>query len=190
MSWRVVGSSAIIPDGAFTGERAINVQFYDESNRKLGSQWGASRRITGATNGQKFHSILKAGTLPIDLKAREFTFTGKGIIARFYTGFTRGALPTEEAVYCGRPKFPAFKDFSLYAIATPISPANIGTRWNYDLYLEGNETNQGEGSPSIPAGKGWVIDPGEEVLLEIESLDSQNISATLVLFNGLLDLPR
>lgn len=177
-----------IPPGAFEGYRAINVQSYDESNRKLGSQWGASRRILAATAGGKYYSIIKTRTIPLDLKARIFSYTGDGLIARFYTGFTPQTLPTAEPVYCKRPARPAFRDFDLYAIAA--APASLGNRWSEDLFLEGSTSNQSKGVASIAAGQGWIIDPNTEVLLEIESLSAQNISATLSMFNGLLDLPR
>lgn len=183
--WR--SPNATLPATALRGEAAVNVQFYDESNRKLGSQWGASRRLAGATNGQKFYSIIKTRTLPVDLKARVFSYTGAGVIGRFYTGFTPQALPTPEQVYSLRPAMPAFRDFDLYALAA--APASLGARWSYDLILEGNAQTQGEGAVNAPAGQGWVIDPQQEILLEIESLDAQTIGVTLAMFNGLLDLP-
>jgi hypothetical protein len=166
----------------------MSVQFYDESNRKLGGQWGASRRIVGATAGGKYYSIIKTRTLPVDLKARIFSYTGDGVIARLYTGFTPQALPAPEAVYCKRPSKPAFRDFDLYALSA--APASLGTKWSEDLFLEGNTSVQGRGSQLVSAGQGWIIDPNTELLLEIESLSAQNISATLAMFNGLLDLPR
>lgn len=177
-----------IPPGSFEGFRAMNVQSYEESNRKLGSQWGASRRILAATAGGKYYSIIKTRTLPVDLKARIFSYTGDGLIARFYTGFTPQALPTPEAVYCKRPARPAFRDFDLYALAA--APASLGVKWSEDLFLEGSTSNQSKGVASISAGQGWIIDQNQEILLEIESLSAQNITATLAMFNGLLDLPR
>jgi hypothetical protein len=182
-----VPQEALFPAAALRGEAAVNVQFYDESNRKLGSQWGASRRLLSATNGQKFYSILKTRTLPLDLKARVFSYTGAGVIARFYTGFTPQTLPTPEPVYSLRPSSPAFRDFDLYALTS--APVSLGSRWSYDLILEGNSQTQGKGEVNAPAGQGWVMDPQEELLLEIESLDAQNIGVTLAMFNGLLDLP-
>lgn len=139
--------------------------------------------------GQKFYTVIKTRSLPIDLKSREFSYTGNGVIGRFYTGFTPqnlGAI-TPETFYCLRPKMPAFRDFDVYVL--PAAPASLGARWNYDLVLEGPQQVQGKGNAGQQAGAGWIIDPNEEVLLEIESLDTQNISATILLFNGLLDLP-
>lgn len=179
-----------IPPGAFEGFRAINVQPYEESNRKLGSQWGASRRIVGATAGGKYYSIIKTRTLPLDLKARIFSYTGDGIIARFWTGFPPVTLPTPEPVYSKRPAKAAFRDFDLYALsAAPASPLTW-VKWSEDLFLEGSASNQNKEIVTVSAWHGWIIDPNQEVLLEIESLSVQNISATLAMFNGLLDLPR
>lgn len=188
MSFKPKATPVGTPSQAFSGNRAMNVQFYDESNKKLGSAWGASRRILGATAGQKFYSILKSRTLPIDLKARGFSYTGNGLIARFYTGFTPVVLPEPDPIYNLRPSNAAFRDCDIYALDSP--PASLGDQWAYPLFLEGNQQNQGKGNPLVSAGyHGWIIDPNEEILLEIESLDAQNISATIVLYNGLLDLP-
>ena len=99
----------------------------------------------------------------------------------FYTGFTHITLPDPEPVFSLRPEQPAFRDFDIYAIST--APASLGTKWAADIFAEGNTSNQSKGS-------GWIIEPNKEILLEIESLEaSQNISARLELYNGLLDLP-
>ncbi|MGL4756280.1 MAG: hypothetical protein ACRCXB_28335 [Aeromonadaceae bacterium] len=177
------------PSGLYSGTRAETVQSYDEANKKNGTQWVASRRIVGAAAGSKAYSILKSRTLPIDLKSRVFSFTGAGIIARFYTGFTPQTLPTPEAVYCLRPGKPAARDFDLYALAA--APASLGAKWSADIILQGNSQVQGQGVAQVVAGYGWIIEPNQEILLEIESIDTQaqTISATLALYNGLLDLP-
>lgn len=177
-----------VPSGMFEGLRATNVQFYDESNKKLGSQWEATRRIVDATSGQKFYSLLKTRDMPIDLKARFFTYTGKGLVARFYTGFTPITLPAPEIVTSLRPDLPAFRDFDLYALPTP--PASLGTKWAADIIAEGAQANQSKGTIGASYASGWIIEPNKEILLEIESLDVQNFSARLELYNGYLNLPR
>lgn len=176
------------PAGIYSGNRAINVQFYNESNKKLGSRWETSRRITNAGLNQKFYSIIKTRTLPVDLEARFFTFTGDGLIARFYTGFTPVTLPAPDPVYSLRPGQPAFRDFDIYTI--PVAPASLGTKWAADIFAEGNASIRSKGSVGASYGSGWIIEPNKEILLEIEPLESsQNISARLELYNGLLDLP-
>lgn len=59
------------PEGLYTGLRAETQQTYDEANKKNGTQWEESRRVTGVTLGQKLYSIIRTGTMPIDLKSRE-----------------------------------------------------------------------------------------------------------------------
>lgn len=134
-----------------------------------------------------FYSIIKTRTLPVDLEARFFTFTGEGLIARFYTGFTPVTLPSPDPVYSLRPGQPAFRDFDIYAVT---APASLGTKWAADIFAEGNASNRSKGSVGASYGSGWIIDPNQEILLEIESLEaSQNIGARLEMYNGLLDLP-
>ena len=133
-------------------------------------------------------SIIKTRTLPADLKSRFFTFTGAGVIARFYVGFTPITLPTPDPVYSLRQGQPAFRDFDIYTI--PVAPASLGTKWAADIFAEGNASNQSKGSVGASYGSGWIIEPNQEILLEIESLEAaQNISARLEMYNGLLDLP-
>lgn len=177
------------PKGTYSGTRAETVQFYDEANKKNGSQWTASRRLTGVAAGAKFYSILKTRTLPLDLKQRVFSYTGTGLIARFYTGFTPQTLPSPENVYCLRPGKPAFRDFDLYVLAA--APVSLGTKWASDIFLDGNTQVQGQGATQVAGGYGWVIEPNQEILMEIESTDTQvqTISATLAMYNGFLDLP-
>lgn len=184
------------PDGLYTGLRAITIQPYDEPNKKNGTQWEASRRVTGVTSGQKLYSIIKTGAMPVDLKSRELDFTGNGVIGRIYVGFTPVTLPAPDPVYNMRHGGQAARDFELYAIASPhASWATLSTsntlRIGADLILEGNTANQSKGLPLKAAGSNRILDlPDTEYLLEIEPLDAQNISARLEMYNGWLDLPR
>jgi hypothetical protein len=140
------------PKGTYSGTRAETVQFYDEANKKNGSQWTASRRLTGVAAGAKLYSILKTRTLPLDLKQRIFSYTGTGLIARFYTGFTPQVLPSPEVVHCLRPGKPSFRDFDLYALAA--APASLGNRWSADIFLDGNTQVQGQGPLKWQVGMG------------------------------------
>lgn len=177
------------PKGTYSGTRAETVQFYDEANKKNGSQWVASRRVVDVPAGGKLYSIIKTRTLPLDLKQRVFSYTGTGLIARFYTGFTPQTLPSPEVVHCLRPGKPSFRDFDLYVLAA--APVSLGTKWASDIFLDGNTQVQGQGATQVAGGYGWVIEPNQEILMEIESTDTQVqiISATLAMYNGLLDLP-
>lgn len=59
------------------------------------------------------------------------------------------------------------------------------------ILKKGNTANQSKGSQLIPYGSNRVLDlPNTEYLLEIESLDAQNILSRLEMYNGWLDLLR
>lgn len=69
------------------------------ANKENGTQWEASRGVTGVALGQKLYSIIKTGAMPIDLKSREVGFTGNGVIGRIYIWFTPVTLPAPDPVY-------------------------------------------------------------------------------------------
>lgn len=160
----------------------------NEANKKNGTQWEVSRRLVGASIGQKFYSIIKTGAMPVDLKRRGLGYTGDGVIGRIYVGFTPVTLPAPDPVYNLRDGIQAVRDFELYSIAT--APADLGIKIGADLILEGTSSNQGKGKPLTPVGSGRILDPNTEYLLEIESLDAQNISDRLEMYNDWLDLLR
>ena len=181
------------PDGLYTGFRASNVQFYDESNKKLGTQWEASRRIVGASAGQKFYSALKLGTTwPMDLKSRVLGYTGDGVIGRMYimpegSNLTDGLDP--DAVHNMRASG-GVRDFELYTFPTEPD-LSLAVPWGADLILEGPLSNQSKGHIPTSIGSNKIMNLlGREYIFEIESLSAQNIAARLEMYNGDLDLPR
>ena len=177
------------PEEVLTGNRALTVQSYEEVNSKKGTQWEASRRIVGTTEGSKSYSLIKTGAMPLDLKRRELGYTGKGLIARIYKNPSAVTLPTPDNVFNMRASGGGFRDFEIYTLVT--APASLGTKIGADMVLEGEQSKQGKGEGLHAVGPTRVLDsPDTFYLLEIESLDAQNISARLEMYNGYLDLPR
>lgn len=181
------------PDGLYTGKRATTIQFYDEANKKLGTQWEASRRIIGASAGQKFYSAIKLGTTwPMDLKSRVLGYTGEGVIGRMYImpeglNLTDGLDP--DTVSNMRASG-GVRDFELYTFTTEPDLSSA-VPWGVDLILEGPLSNQSKGHIPTSTGSNKIMDLlGREYIFEIESLSAQNITARLEMYNGGLDLPR
>lgn len=193
------------PDGAYSGERAINIQFYDESNKKLGSQWEASRRVVGVADGAKLYSIIKIGsTYQVDLKGRSLGATGSGVIGRIYELFPDDieSYGSKEPWYNMRFDLanPALyqPETELYLASnvvfsggqTAADFATIARKRGADLYEETTDQNQGTGFAIKLVGSNRIFYQDKIALLEIESLDAaQNISARLEIFEGYLDLP-
>ena len=129
--------SSSSPDGLFSGLRAMNVQFYDESNKKLGKQWEASRIVT-ASGGQQFLTILKTGSKTVALKKREFVYSGVGLTANIYINpaYTSG---TPDPIYNMRPFYGAPETQLLVG----ASISNKGSLCGAPIYDIGNRLGIG-----------------------------------------------
>lgn len=192
MPWYIEASTepTALEQQIAVGLRANCVQFYDEMNKKRGSQWEASREISG-TSGSKHYSILKAGSVyPVDLKSRVLSATGEGIIARVYNitsaNYTGG---TQDAVYNMRPSMGVVLGAQLltgFTLTTPV--ANL-TKRGADLSLRVNSQGAQGGFTPAEFGSNRFIEPNEQILLEIESLGVQTIFARLEFYEGGLDFP-
>lgn len=189
--WRSDEPVPMVPDGAYTGMRAAIMQTYDESNKKLGAQWEASRLVTIASNSptNNVYSILRTRDMPVDLKARTLGYTGTGVIGRIYknpiyTGGTADPVFNMNPRYLGtQPEAQLLTGFTLTA---------LGTKCGADVYGIGNTSNQGRGSTPHTYGSNRILDePNTEYLLEIASTDtqSQQVYARIEFYEGNLDLP-
>lgn len=196
--------SSIFPDGTNAGLRALNVQFYDESNKKLGSQWEASRRITGVANNAFLYSVLRIGsTYPIDLKSRTLGATGAGVIGRIYELYPEDILSfgtpdpwynmrfdkADPATYQPDAEIYPEPQVTFVGGQTASSFAIPSRKRGADLFEETSSQNQSKGFTSKQAGSNRIFYQNRIALLEIQSLDSQNINARLEMFEGFLDLP-
>lgn len=197
--------SSTAPDGAYSGERAINIQFYDESNKKLGSQWEASRRVVGVADGAKLYSIIKIGsTYQVDLKSRSLGATGSGVIGRIYELFPDDIESygdkdpwynmrfdlANPALYQPETELYLASNIVFSGGQTASDFATIARKRGADLYEETTDQNQGTGFTIKLVGSNRIFYQDKIALLEIESLDAaQNISARLEIFEGYLDLP-
>lgn len=193
-----------IPDGAYKGFRAQNVQFYDESNKKLGAQWEASRRVTGVANNAFLYSVLRIGsTYPIDLKSRTLGATGAGVIGRIYELYPEDILSfgtpdpwynmrfdkADPAIYQPDTEIYPEPQVTFVGGQTASSFAIPSRKRGADLFEETNEQNQSKGFTAREAGSNRIFYQNSIALLEIQSLDVQNINARLEMFEGFLDLP-
>lgn len=184
-------SSTEMPAKAFTGDRAMTVQAYDEANKKRGLQWEASRLVTIASNAEanNVYSIILTGSKPVDLKSRTLGYTGLGVIGRIfkaptYTGGTPDPLFNMNPKYLGtQPEAQLLVGFTL---------TNKGTKCGADIIAIGPASNQSRGSTPREYGSNRILEePNTAYLLEIASDDpaSQQVAARIELYEGPLDLP-
>lgn len=189
--WRTDEPLELIPDGAYVGRRAMNFQTYDESNKKLGNQWEASRLISIASNApaNNAYSIILTGANPVDLKSRVLGYSGLGVVGRIYKA------PT----FTGGDPDPWFNMNPRYVGSQPLAQLLVGftltangTKCGADIFGIGPASQQSRGSTPQSLGSNRILDePNTAYLLEIASLDpgAQDVMARLEIYEGGLDLP-
>lgn len=178
--------AAGIPAEAFTGNRAINIQFYDESNKKLGSQFEASGLFENMADGELQRTLFVTGSKHIDLKRREFAFSGLGVTGRIYrdpVGAT-GGVPVD--IFNMRDGFGT----SEATITTGVTVTSPGIAIGAPIYAIGPGSTVAKGSTIYGYATNRILNPNTTYLLEIESSDAaQNVSSRVEFYEGNLDLP-
>lgn len=173
------------------GLRGFCVQPYDEMNKKRGLQWEASREIN-ALAATKYYSILKAGpTFPVDLKSRVLGATGAGVIGRVYTitsaDYTGG---TADPVYNMRSGIGGAPGAQLITGMTLVTPVANLVKRGADIFLRVNAQGLIGGFTPAAFGSNRILEPNDQVLLEIESLAAQYVTARVEFYEGPLDFPN
>lgn len=167
---------------SFSGRSAQCTQSYDEYNKKAGVQWAAARKVT-ASEGQVFYSVFKTGDLTVDLKRREFAYSGLGLDMVVYKNptYTGGVV---DPVYNARPGLGVVSGVTL--IANP-TVTNLGVQESEVVSLLGPDSQQGRGGLLGSFGMTRVLEPNTEYLLVFTSTNAQTISVRLEWYEGVLD---
>ena len=182
------GYSTNTPSGVYEGVRAITTQSYTEANSKIGAQHEGSTLLTGVTALSNNDTIFLTGSLPVALKGRVISYTGRGVSAFIYESpeYT-GGTPTE------------YQNASAINPVTGLSKIIVGATVTVDgvlrfapEHLIGNRSNQGKGGTGSVVGREKILKPNTAYLLRLASLDNQaqSISSLLTWYEGELDLPR
>lgn len=169
------------------GVAAVTYQPYDEVNKKRGVQWAASRRVEGAAEGVAYYSVIEVGSKPIDLKRREFAFSGTEVIADIFQdpNYTGGTIdPVYNANgYTAQP--PSFE----FTLKAGVDVTNEGAMFAPSIYAIGSESNQSKGIANALYGSNYILKPNTKYLLKFHSNDplQQNIAVRIEGYEGELD---
>lgn len=180
------------PDGAFTGTRALTVQFYTEANVKNGSQFESSTYNAALAGLAVSDYIVSVGAKPVLLKGRAISVTGLGLKLEFYKN------PT----FTGGVQIPIFNLNSRNPIATTVqiiaAPAVsvAGTKIGCDKYALGSNPQGGSAVTSSTlfneaVGLETLLAPNSTYLFRATSLDTdpQTVFSYNTWYEGQLDLP-
>lgn len=193
--WQQVNSTDGILIRVINGFKALCTQSYDEMNKKRGLEFAASRIIigappsTGAINtAGVYYSVLRTGSLPIDLKRREFTYDGTSIVADLFENptFTGG---TPDPVYNANGITSHTFEFELLV---NITLTDEGTQFAPSIYALGPGSQTSKGVPNALYGSNYILAPNTDYLLKFYSTDTQNqnIAARIEGYEGELDVPN
>lgn len=175
------------PSGVYSGTRAINVQFYTESNIKLGDQFEASR-IVNLNGSSNIDSLFITGSKPVSLKERAFSYSGVGVVSSIRRSpvYTGGTVNSVQNLTDINPKVS-----TISLIANP-TVTDIGIKVFADDYFFGSSQNQATGG-SGKVGMERILRPNTTYLFRISSVgidtQPQVVSAYITWFEGDLDLP-
>lgn len=181
------GTMGGLPNGTINGTRAVNVQFYTESNIKLGLQHEGSTLLLGLAGASSNYTVFITGSLPTVLKARTVSYTGDGITAEIFKA------PT----YTGGVNAPYQNPNDINPVAglaqilTVPAVTNEGTLVYAPIHYIGNQSRQGRGATGIAVGGERILAPNTTYLLKLTSLDpsAQDVTSFLSWYEGVLDLP-
>lgn len=169
------------------GMGAVISQDYDEVNKKRGVQWAASRSIATANPGQDFYSVIEVGDKPIDLKRREFAFTGSSIEADIFQDptYTGGVV---DPVYNANG-FTAQPPSFLFSLKAGVTVTDEGTKFAPTIYAVGPTSNQSKGITNALYGSNYILKPNTAYLLKFTSTDPQiqSIAVRIEGYEGGLD---
>lgn len=177
-----------IPDGAFTGLRAMTVQSYIEANVKNGVQFEASAYIPALAGGANNDTVFITGAKPVIVKSRQIGFDGSGILARVfraptYTGGTPVPIYNLNTVTPVTATVTGLGGSVVTAAGTEIAApaAMIGSD------IPGSAT---QGTYGV-AGSERLLAANTTYLLRLTSLDNvaQQVSVYLTWYEGQPDLP-
>jgi hypothetical protein len=179
--------TAEMPDGLYSGLRAITMQSYTEANSKNGVEHEGSTLLLAVGGGASNDTIFLTGSLPVSLKGRVIGFTGDGVTAEIFTG----------PAYTGGSPVP-YQNASDINPVTGLSQIIVGATVSDDgtlafapEHLIGNTSVQGKGSTGAVVGREKLLKPNTAYLFRITSLDAaaQDVSSLLTWYEGELDLP-
>lgn len=183
----------LLPDGLFTGTRAMTVQGYREANVKNGLEFEGSTLLNLA-GGVSNNTIFVTGNLPVSLKSRSISYTGDGVKSEIfelptYTGGVSVAYQNANANFTPLAEAvpPAI---GLASILVGATVTDDGVLKFAPAYGIGNVSNQGNGATNESISDEHILKENTAYLLKLTSLDaqSQQIASFLTWYEGLLDL--
>lgn len=178
-----------------SGAASIISEDYGDQNKKRGFAWEASRELN-AVGGTSYYSVIKLGTLPIDLKARTLGGSGDGLTGRMYrlkaSDLNLAGL-TPDKVFNKHRSLTNQPEFELYALPEASRILNGATP--LETFLSSRECaapihiRTARGFNPDQHNSDGILDPEFEdlFLFELKAHGNQWITVYLDIYEGELD---
>lgn len=201
MGWPDINSTDGMMIRIINGLRGFCFQFYDEMNKKRGLQWEASRTVPFNNVGDKLYSLIVVGNTTVDLKARVLGATGAGIFGRHYKIQSSDVIVNpanaekwynfRSSEFGTQPQTELYSGANITFVTPVVNLAVDANKIFADINAITNTQNQAAGVVPQAFGSNHILEPGDYILLEIESFDaSQTATAGLEIYEGGLDYPN
>lgn len=165
--WRTGDPLPMVPDGAFTGLRAMVSQSYNEANVKMGRQsyirtaWPLADPIAAGTP-RKIH--FRTGALQVIFKGRVFDYVSEEMTLTLYEGATGITGGTAVPVRNFNRVSPVA---SLVTVTKNVTATSNGTVIDDAEYFFGSANAPQRNPGSIPTGRERILKPNTSYLIEI-----------------------
>ena len=177
-----------VPNGLFSGTRAITSQNYTEANVKNGLQFEAASAITSLAVAGFLDVIFITGSKPVIVKGRNIKFNGLLLSVRVYRA------PT----YTGGTPLSAFNLNDIAPIASTVTilggavVTNVGTEFGAPTFEIGS--SGGKDAPASTysvSGIERILRPNTTYLQRTLNIDVavQSVCSALTWYEGPTDLP-
>lgn len=184
----VASFSVSVPDLAFVGHRALNVQSYIESNTKNGTQFYMQFTLPAFAAAGTYNIVMTTGALPVLIKDRSMYSDGASISSQLFkapTGVTGG---TPITVQNYNDINPATTTVALLGGATVTT---AGTSWGDPLHLYGAGGVGQRTGANLAAHGDRVLQSNSSYLFRVVNVTgAANVDYFVSWFEGPPDLPR
>lgn len=193
--WRTDDPMTLIPDGAFTGMRAMCVQPYTETNVKLGAQhYFRVSRSAGNTPpnllaaGAAWKIRVQTGVTPVTVKLREMHYRAEELRLELFRNPTGVAGGTNVVVR----NFNTVNPLPTQVVVTDnVTTTTNGSSFDNPEFFYGSTAAGQRAGGSIPAGRERILDPSTDYLVVITNTGTGDAAVQYFLdwYEGELDLP-
>lgn len=195
IKWQLVNNTDGMLVRMMNGLKALCVQSLSEMDKKQGRVWSASRLVidaptsTGVMNSAGvYYSVVKTGSLPVNLRRREFARTGSALVIDLYS----------DPIYTGGTQDPVYNvnDITVsnfeFELLVGFTLTNEGTKFAPTVYAIGSDSQQAKGASNAALGEDYIFAPNTSYLLKFYSTDPQlqDIAAYISGAEGVQDFPN